>query len=134
MKSADTNPEFWYCWEQLGMAVAVRAVHDYVAIQKRIDRLNRTDEKAYNYQLELRKYRRFFHSKYFAYICPAYDGWELYDRLEQCWRHLPRVHHHPHVPTYKVEDWGKYTGRPTQKRGPKPKTRFGIRKDGGNGV
>lgn len=131
--STDTNPEFWYCWEQLGQAVAVRAVYDYVSLQKKINKLRVAEDKDYNCMRDADFFEQFFRSKYFAYICPKYDGWELYDKLQSCWNHLPKVHNYAKHATYVVGDWGKYTGRPVGKRGTKP-SRFGIKREGENGL
>ena len=126
----DTNPLFWRCWLQLGQAVACQAVKDYVYLQKKLHKCQVTEDKE-GYLPRDEEIRRFFHSKYFAYICPRFDGWELYDRLQNGgWKHLPRVHNHTKPPTYQVGDWGKYTGKPVGKRGPKPKCRNGTGRNG----
>ena len=131
----DPNPLFWKCWLQLGQAVACQAVRDYVRLQKKVHGYKVTDDKD-GFIAKDEEIRKFFQSRYFSYICPRFDGYELYERLQNDgWRNIPRMHNHARPATYQVGDWGKYTGRPVGKRGPKAKpSRFGIKREGENGL
>ena len=94
----DTNPVFWRRWEELGQAVVVRAIQDYISVRKKICRLTRTEDTSHNYEAELRKYERFFQSKYFGRICPRYDGYELLEHLETGWQDIKMTKRFPKKP------------------------------------
>lgn len=105
MPVLDTNPQFWWCWEQLGHAVVIQACMDYANARKMLERHPNRDSAHYNPMVDIGYYEKFFRSKYFAYICPKFDGHELYDKLKSGgWRHIPKGHHHyPKQATYQVE-------------------------------
>lgn len=117
MPGLDTNPVFWRQWEQLGHAVVLRAVADYITLRKRIDRLNRIDGEDYGYREQLRVIERFFRSKRFGRICPEYDGYILLDKLETDWKAVKRLHHYTKKPfsqakEYQYKEHPKKRGRP----------------------
>jgi hypothetical protein len=96
----DTNPAFWEQWEQLGHAVVAQAVEDYANARKIIETRATAYEKQatgsdhYNPVADIARYERFFRSRYFACICPTYDGHELFDILKSGgWRMVHRVRH-----------------------------------------
>ena len=97
----DTNPVFWRCWEQLGHAVVLQACRDYASARKKLEKRAATwSEQAtgsdrYNPMVDIARYEKFFRSKYFAYICPKFDGHMMFDRLKSGgWRNIPKGHHH----------------------------------------
>lgn len=97
----DTNPVFWRCWEQLGHAVVLQACRDYASARKKLEKNavawqdQETGSDHYNPMVEFSRYEKFFRSKYFAYICPKYDGHTLFDRLKNGgWKTIPKGHHH----------------------------------------
>ena len=92
MATLDTNPVFYRQWEQLGHAVVILACKDYASARKRNSE-----------QAVLDVFEKFFRSKYFGRICPAYDGHELFEILVSGgWRKIPRMHHYTPQPTYVV--------------------------------
>lgn len=110
MSAADTNPLFWEQWRQLGMAVAVRAVQDYVIARKKAIRMHKArDGCRYNFEAELGYYEKFFTGQYFGRICPDYDGHELLELLENNWQDMSvKVYHHSKQPVRKVRE--RHTG------------------------
>ena len=91
----DARPEFWYCWRQLGHAVVARAIYDYCMVKKRIAK----DKDGFYYGHE--NYEKFFHSKYFAYICPDFDGVKLLEILDNGgWKNVHTTKHFAHSPTH----------------------------------
>lgn len=128
----DPNPLFWERWEHLGLSVVKQAIEDYAYLQKQLHGVWVAKDKD-GYQPKEEEIEKFMKSKYYAYICPRFDGWKLYDYLKAGgWRNIPRMQNHARPATYQVGDWGKYTGKPIQKRGTKPKpSRFGIKREGG---
>ena len=109
----DTNPVFWRCWEQLGHAVVLQACRDYSNARKKLEKNaavcaeQTTGSDHYNPIADINIYEKFFRSKYFAYICPKYDGHTMFDRLKNGgWRNIPKGHHHyTKKPTYVVDSY-----------------------------
>lgn len=92
----DASPEFWQCWRQLGYAVVARAVYDYCMVKKQILK----DKDGYYFGSE--NYKKFFHSKYFSYICPDYSGPDLLKILDNGgWQKVKTVKRFAHNPTHK---------------------------------
>ena len=87
---ADADPVFWREWEQLGHAVVVQAVEDYIHIRKMEAKMALAGEMSG----EMKCIHRFFRSKYFGRICPEYDGWELLDMLNDNWHLIKKGHHY----------------------------------------
>jgi hypothetical protein len=117
--AVDTNPVFWERWEALGFAVVVQAIRDYANARRKLAKMEAPrDGNRYNYLMENGYYEKFFRSKYFGYICPKYDGHELFERLEAgAWMRIPKVHHYTPIPTYKQKiyipvEHPKKRGRP----------------------
>lgn len=92
MMTAEKDIQFLHEWRQLGHAVVVRAVEDYIAVRKKQARLEKMNDARYRYTDELKHYKRFFESKYFGIICPDYDGYEMYELLESKWRKIKNAH------------------------------------------
>ena len=93
MLAIDTRPENWREWEQLGHAIAARAIADYATARKRISKNEGKGWDRFDPTLEINVYRKFFRSKYFSIICPKYDGGELLKALEDgAWKKVPRMY------------------------------------------
>ena len=109
----DTNPVFWQCWEQLGHAVVLQACRDYANARKKLEKNavvcadQATGSDHYNPIVDINRYEKFFRSKYFAYICPKFDGHQMFDILKNGgWRNIPKGHHHYTRPaTYQVDNY-----------------------------
>lgn len=96
----DARPEFWQCWRQLGHAVVARAVYDYARAKRKAPK----DGDNYDYSREMGYYQKFFRSKYFAYICPDYDGATLLEILDSGgWQKVRTMKHFGYRPTAKKE-------------------------------
>ena len=116
MPAPDTNPVFWREWRQLGHAVVIMAVEDYVSLRKKIDKLDDTDE--YGYRDQLAAIERFFRSKRFGRMCPEYDGYILLGRLETNWRHIKRLHRYTSNPVSQAKEY-QYKEHPLKRGRPR---------------
>ena len=121
MPAPDTNHVFWRCWEQLGHAVVLQACRDYASARKKLEKKS-TDftvgSDHYNPMLDIAIYEKFFRSKYFCYICPKFDGHELFDKLRDGgWRHIPKGHHHYTLKTVYALDSDYYQRQKLLKQG-----------------
>ena len=115
MVTTDTNPPFWQEWKQLGHAVVIRAVYDYIGVRKKQAKLDILRDAQYRYSDELSHFERFFKSRYFGLICPDYDGWEMYNLLEYNWKNLYRMHRGHKAPVLTAQYY--QNGEPPKKQG-----------------
>lgn len=120
MPVLDTNPQFWWCWEQLGHDVVLQACEDYASARRMLEKHPNRDSAHYNPLTDIGYYEKFFRSKYFGYICPKFDGYIMFDRLKDGgWRHIPRGHrHYPRQATYQVDYY-----KPKENRDPRGRPR-----------